>query len=312
MDGAPMRRRIDQALLWYVRNTPVHYKRAGIYQRLVEPSLIKNPIRTVATAQLGLQFHCSTDDIIQRHLYAFGVWEPALTAFVRTRLRAGDSFVDVGANVGYFALLASSIVGPSGRVVAIEPSPSIAEELRKNVALNPSQTIRVITEAASDSVGFATMYRADDTNRGTSTLLPSRGFERECEVRTAPLSQILQPDELTSARIIKIDVEGSEGRVVQGLLSSLPQARQDLEMLIEISPADLELQGTSAGEVIGQLADVGFNAYTIENYYEAYRYVAGAYAQSAVRLSTTPSGTGPFDLVFSRIDAPELPVNWCA
>ena len=65
----------------------------------------------------------NTEDLIQRHLYFFGNWEPNISAWIASRLQRGDCFVDIGANIGHYSLLASNLVGDEGCVVAIEAAP---------------------------------------------------------------------------------------------------------------------------------------------------------------------------------------------
>ena len=77
----------------------------------------------------------NTQDLIQRYLYWFGVWEPQLTCWIKSRLPPRRVFVDVGANIGYYSLLAASLVGDDGQVVAIEASPSIYRLLCNNLEL---------------------------------------------------------------------------------------------------------------------------------------------------------------------------------
>lgn len=69
------------------------------------------------------------------------------------RLKPGDVFVDVGANIGYFSLLASKLVGPGGRVVAIEASPEVFDLLRRNLELNKAHNVRAVNVAISDREG---------------------------------------------------------------------------------------------------------------------------------------------------------------
>src|SRR6476619_7171728 len=109
----------------YIRRSPFKYKKAGVYTHVVEPNLFRHLRNTETRTERGGRIFVSGQDVIQRYIYSFGVWEPALTNFVKTRLRAGDTFIDVGANIGYYALLASGLVGASGTVVSIEASPSI-------------------------------------------------------------------------------------------------------------------------------------------------------------------------------------------
>jgi hypothetical protein len=70
-------------------------------------------------------------DEIQREILLRHVWDPRITEFILTNLSPGMLFIDIGANVGHFTLVAAQRVGPSGRVVAVQPNPSVAEQLRK-------------------------------------------------------------------------------------------------------------------------------------------------------------------------------------
>ena len=74
--------------------------------------------------------------MIQRGIYFCGVWEPAITSFVRQTLQAGDVFVDIGANIGYYSCLAAKLTGSTGRVHAIEASPTICTILEENLRIN--------------------------------------------------------------------------------------------------------------------------------------------------------------------------------
>jgi FkbM family methyltransferase len=141
-----------------------------------EPELKARPRVVRARTRLGSIVACRTDDQIQRHIYSFGVWEPDITRFIAARLRPGDAFIDVGANIGYYSLLASRLVGSYGRVAAVEPSLSIRAELLTNLAVNGATNVRVISMAASDSAHSAVLYRGPETNRGASTICELRGF----------------------------------------------------------------------------------------------------------------------------------------
>ena len=206
-------------------------------------------------------------------------------------------------------LLASPLVGSTGRVVAVEPSPSITAKLAENIRLNGYDNIRVVQMAASDARGAATLHRGASTNSGESSLLASRGFAAESTVETAPLGEILSAEELRTARLIKIDVEGFEAHVVRGLVGHLESAREDLEILMEVSPQELIEQDTSAAELVERLAAFGFQPYLIENYYHPHLYVQRKFCSRAERLQHELEGEVAFDVVFSRLDLPALDIG---
>src|SRR6056297_3485035 len=88
---------------------------------------------TVRTVD-GIRMHGRSTDVVQGYIYYFGVWEPNLTEFLRNQLQdPARVFVDVGANVGYFSLLASKLLS-SGRVISIEPYPSTYQALAHNIS----------------------------------------------------------------------------------------------------------------------------------------------------------------------------------
>ena len=142
-------------------------------------------------------------------------------ALVRS-LRAGDHVWDVGANIGYLALVASRIVGPGGRVLAIEPDPECAAAIRRNAALNGLDAIDVIEAAASSSSGVADLVVVRDR---LWTRLASVGDHHESERRVAVRTLALDDVEGPPPALVKIDVEGAELEVLGGMTRLLREAR---------------------------------------------------------------------------------------
>src|SRR5205807_1864276 len=113
---------------------------------------------------------------------------------------------------GYFTLLASKLVGDSGAVVAIEPSPRIFGLLRRNVALNHAANVHAVNAAVSNLKGVVKLFRASDENIGQTGIFEEpygTKMEVECEVDAMPLGDI-HPEKMRNARLIKIDVQGAE------------------------------------------------------------------------------------------------------
>ena len=143
----------------------------------------------------------------------------------RRILRRGDAAVDVGANIGSYALLFASLVGADGRVAAIEALPEAAEILRRNIRLNGFENISLVEAGVSDRREPATIWMQRKGNRGASTFLPREmdvtGFEA-ATVDCLPLSDITDG----RVRLLKLDIEGLERRVMDQFLSDV-QARPD-------------------------------------------------------------------------------------
>jgi FkbM family methyltransferase len=291
---------------WYVRNTPWHQgtrrlaKALDVNQRL-------RPHRFRTETRFGFEISGSTEDLIQRYIYVFGVWEPHLTYWIQDRLKPGDTFVDVGANIGYFTLLAASCVGQNGWSVAIEASPSIFDLLNENLELNNiGSRVRTVNLAASDQDGTLTVYGGPSGNLGMTTMVPNHDLQIETTISAKPLKDILTEGETAGARLIKIDVEGLEGPVVRGLLPILESCRKDLEIVLEVN-GQAAPEGEKTADIVRQLTDQGFHTYEIVNDYQEDPYLeAIGTPQRPRRIHEDAEFDHEADLIFSRVDAPSL------
>ncbi|WP_030022515.1 FkbM family methyltransferase [Streptomyces monomycini] len=293
---------------WYVRYAPGTLGKAGIVESYLNAGLRDHPRIRRARTRFGATFVTDTRDLIQRYIYLFGVWEPHLTRWLEHRLRPGDVFVDVGANIGYYSLLASRLVGTEGAVVALEASPDFHRVLRKQVAINGYGNVRAVNAAISDREEMLTFILASSHNMGANSIVPYAGeAESTFEVAAQPLSDVLSPDELARARVIKIDVEGAEGSVVRGLIPLLDQLRPDAELAIEVTPQRMLELGESAEELLGALRTNGFHMYRLPNDYTASRYPAALRREAEVPIRWREPVTEESELLFSRVDAEYLP-----
>jgi FkbM family methyltransferase len=221
-----------------------------------------SPVRT----ELGFTVAGSTEDIIQRYLYLFGVWEPDITAWVRSHLRPGDVVVDIGANIGYFSLLSATLVGPDGRVVAFEAVPSIADALEANVRRN-RLPVEVRREAVGEAPGAIEVFRSVGTNVGRSGTAGGAGAVSEGQVPVVRAADVLPPELWPSIHLVKIDVEGDELRVLRGLAPVLAALPAGAAVLTEITPGDLRDRGGSVDEVLQLFAELGYEGLVVRNSY---------------------------------------------
>ncbi|MDH2388179.1 FkbM family methyltransferase [Streptomyces sp. HNM0663] len=290
---------------WYIRHVPWRTGAELAVDR-VNSSLREHPRRCVARTRCGARFRLDTQDLIQRYLYMFGTWEPHMTAWLQSRLRAGDTFVDVGSNIGVFAVLASRLVGSTGRVVAIEASPEFHRRVREHVELNGCSNVRAVHAAVSDRRRELSFVLASSKNMGANSIVPYDGpAESSFEIEALPLPALLEPEEIARARVMKIDVEGAEGAVVRGLVPMLDQLRPDAEITVEVTPDRMRQLGDSAEELVETMRSHGFHVYRLANDYSPESY------PKAIRRPLPPvRWRGPVveesDLVFSRVDAEEL------
>jgi len=271
-------------------------------------AMILGPLRLEAVTRDGLRFRCALPDLIQMYLALFGVWEPDLTSFIESRLREGDGFIDVGANVGWFSIIAAKRVGETGQVVALEPSGAIHSALISNAKSNGVEgRIRAVRAAASDEQGMFMLHVGPAWNVGLSSVVARKGLRAEAAVAGAPLGELLDADEISRARIIKIDVEGGEDRVLRGMIGLLPRLRVDAEIVVELSPRWWPDVRQTPAEVLRRFTEAGFHVYEVANNYWPWRYLWPNRVSRPRRFrGRLDQRVRRLDLVLSRIDADAL------
>ena len=149
--------------------------------------------------------------------YALGTSEPLVQESLRQVLTEGAVFWDVGANVGFHTLIAARIVGPSGRVVAIEPLPANLAALRRNVALNQLANVTVIEGAASAKGGDVELQLGDEPTWARVAAAGPAHQAGSIRVRAFSLDDLQAAEALPHPDVVKIDVEGAECDVVAGM-----------------------------------------------------------------------------------------------
>jgi len=178
-------------------------------------------------------------DVIDRSILLTGVWEPHVTQALRDHLRPGMVFYDVGANIGYDALLAARLVGPRGSVVAFEPNPAVARRLREHVAINRQSQVEVVEACVvpGDETSVSLYLPPADRiqNPGRATVLPERGFSpvrcRALRIDDRLAGELPVPD------AVKIDVEGFELDVLRSMRSVI-EGDRPLVLFLEVTIAE--------------------------------------------------------------------------
>lgn len=179
------------------------------------------------------------------------------------RLKEGDLFIDIGANIGYFSLLAGRQVGGSGLVLSFEPSPREFTRLLKNIALNASGNIVAFSLALGAHPGLLNLHVAP-THTGLNTLRVSASAAhafRGANQHRVPVTRFddLVPPLLGERRVrlLKIDVEGAEMEVLLGMQASL-RNRLFERIVIEVTAEFLEKFGHSKTALYALLEQCGY------------------------------------------------------
>ncbi|HEV2147383.1 MAG TPA: FkbM family methyltransferase [Longimicrobiaceae bacterium] len=208
------------------------------------------------TARLfGYDVRLDLAEAIQRWIY-LGAFEPQETAAVRRWLRPGMTFVDVGANVGYFTLLAASRVGETGRVFAVEPSPYAHDRLNAAVSANRLAQVRTFRMGLSSTEGELNLYLPPESDGFHSPTMSASSWET-LRVPVRRLDDCLDEWGVRSVDLIKLDVEGHEAHVLEGAAGALETGRVRA-VLCEFNDHWLRQQGSSPRALHDTLVRAGF------------------------------------------------------
>jgi FkbM family methyltransferase len=187
-----------------------------------------------------------------------GSYEPDLADAVRRILRPGDTFLDVGANEGFFSVIASKAVAPSGRVIAVEPQSRLQGVIARNLQENRSTNVEVIQQVIADRPGVASLSISPDMNTGSSGVFRTSKYRVPSEdVPQTTLGALLAQRQLASVRLLKMDIEGFEYEAVLGA-SEVFRAGQVEHFALELHPTVLARRGKSEAEIVGFLAECGY------------------------------------------------------
>jgi len=215
----------------------------------------------------GGQFVCDLRDTISKEVCFTGVYEPQETALVSHILQPGMNFVDVGANWGYFTLMAARLVGAGGRVLSLEPDPRMFRKLTGNLTRNQLPQVTALQIAAAATAGNLTLagYDENDGNFGISRLVADGTASANLfQVETQPLDDLLDAQKMDSVDLMKMDIEGAEALALAGLKRSLAEGRVK-RLLMELHPSQLLESGSSANQVMQMLLQSGYTALTVDH-----------------------------------------------
>jgi len=250
----------------------------------------------------GARIRLDLADHIQRWIY-FGIMEPDETLWVKTWLGQGMTVVDVGANVGYYTLLAASLVGVSGKVLAIEPSPYAYNRLQEAVASN--QLSQVVTrQCALGSVeGEMTLYSPPSDNHTPSMIFA--GQAGGIGVKVTSLDNCLQEWHGATVDLLKLDVEGFEPHVLAGASSALKSGRIRA-ILCEFNDWWLRRAGSSAEDLATLIEANGF----VDAFAIALPYLGGSQSRFFVhRAADAHSWRNRLPRTRLSLTSPSIPIS---
>jgi FkbM family methyltransferase len=223
--------------------------------------------------RLDLDPALPADSNIMRYVANGRFYEPDVSQVLLHVLREGDSFVDVGGNVGFFTTMAAALVGPAGRVLSFEPDPGNTARLRENLGLNEFANVTVVERPALAVAGPVDFYLNGDDSGGSALWDPGQ-YPNNTRTRLAPRVLSLAGTTidaevarlgLADVRLLKIDTEGAEHNVLRGAAELLAGARVPF-VVCELHEFGLERMGSSQSALRAEMAGFGYETFAL--YYD--------------------------------------------
>lgn len=196
----------------------------------------------------GINFNIFTNTdngTVDEEIILHGVYEPFFLSVIKKHLSPGDTFVDIGANIGQHSLFASQVIGTSGQVISFEPIPRIYEQFKKSVDINNFENIDVYNLGCGSKEEELEIFSAEGNIGASSIVDSSRNTSKE-KIKLAAADSILT--KYGKVSFIKIDVEGYEYFALQGLENTIEKYKP--KMLIEYSPYYYNLFDKTHGQKI--------------------------------------------------------------
>jgi FkbM family methyltransferase len=223
--------------------------------------------RAMETYRFEIELDASdlTEKLILSHYDAGQFYEPDISRLMLQVLRKGDAVFDVGANCGYFTLLAATLVGPSGKVIAIEPAPACIERLEANIRRNALSNVVVLDRVAAANEGDVKFFFNSDNSGGHALWnpgdWPTNEKSRANPLAVNKLATTLDAESkrlgLPVPKLVKIDTEGAEQAVLEGAKNLLERTK------VPFIAAELHEFG---------MAKLGFSQESLRRHMESFGY----------------------------------------
>jgi FkbM family methyltransferase len=244
---------------WYLSQFPLRDGKAYFYEHF-HAGLTPADRYAVVRLDKGFRMKLDLADPEQLKVYFYGHYHERYEAdLVQRLLDADDVFWDVGANVGYFTLVAATALANRGRIIAFEPGKNAYARLVSNLALNPYRNIQTFPVAVTDREGEAVLHLAGGIADSSASLYQTGQAQAGQEIcRTVSLDHFLRSEGLRPPDLIKLDAEGAELAVLHGareIISHTPPL-----FLMEMEEKNLLAAGASKAAVAQFLTGCGYRA----------------------------------------------------
>ncbi len=232
----------------------------GAFEQIVlflGPRLVRPPSAEVVVTVHGQMGMAIPPGVAVARSFQAGLYEPDVTAAFYRVIAGGMTILDIGASIGYYTLLASKLVGASGRVWAFEPDAQAYAYLVRNIQANDCRNVTAVKKGVADRVGRASLMGSEPERRFISA--DSRD-SNGAAVETLALDTVLA--ELVPVDVMKMDIEGGEPAALRGM-REMSAASPNLRLIMEWCTPFLKRSGATPESVAELLRQLGFVSYEV-------------------------------------------------
>lgn len=205
---------------------------------------------------------------------ALGTYEVPIQNIFAQHLKPGDVFYDIGANVGFFSIVAAKLVGQNGKVYAFEPGTNNANAIRHNAQLNNFSQIEIIEKAVSDTSGQGRLLLAKYSGgHALATADAPPDLAGEVTVDLVSIDDLIAQNKIAPPNFVKIDVEGAELDVLKGMKETIKNHQPTI--IYEVDDGDRTAYERKYGELASFFESFNYQVTKTENSYDTIDWYVG-------------------------------------
>jgi len=266
--------RLIRIIFWVLKENPkIFFKRIFLILKSIFLPFPKNScFKNINGVIFRFDFKNYCD--LERNMYA-GLYEMGVRETLKTFLKKGDTFVDVGANIGYISAIGAGLVGEKGWVYSFEPVPEFFLKLQNLAKLNSAYNIVANQFALSNKQEETKIYVSDYSNIGNNTILPAlldkEKIRETLLIQTHRLDEYIESKNIKNIKVIKIDTEGFEYPVLLGLKDFLKKCCIEKLfapplIICEIAPQSYNLLGYKLEDIFEYMQQFNYFPFSILNF----------------------------------------------
>jgi FkbM family methyltransferase len=237
------------------------YRRTGMLLSTIAIPRHKRNVRHTQLEDFELLVFANED--VGRQIYLYKSYEPYETTFFKKSIRSTDVCFDIGGNIGYFSMLMSKLAN-NGKVHVFEPIPLNASLIAVNANLNNFDNIIINNVAVGSESGECQFSVSMDSAYSSMKATGRIAEEKSITVPMITINDYLQANHVTKVDILKVDVEGAEGAIIDAASSLLRNtATRPRIVLLELFDENLKPFGTTALTIVNQMIDYGYKAFVL-------------------------------------------------